>query len=109
MCASEAYIGRVNAVLKEQKKLRFVARVSAADKQLFQRAAALEGRSMATFVIAHAREGARQTITQSNLIQLNADDSVRFVEALLAPPRHPTSAMKASIRAYRKAVKSDLD
>jgi uncharacterized protein (DUF1778 family) len=87
---------------------RFVARVSAADKQLFQRAATIEGRSMATFVIAHAREVARQIIDQSNQIQLNADESVRFVEALLASPRPPTSAMTDSIRAYRESVKSDL-
>lgn len=108
MCACAAYILHVNAVMKEQKAQRFVARVSAADKQLFQRAATLEGRSMATFVIAHAREVARQIISQSNLIQLNADESVRFVEALLAPPRQPTPAMADSIRAYRESVKSDL-
>jgi uncharacterized protein (DUF1778 family) len=108
MCACEAYILRVNAVMKEQKAQRFVARVSAADKQLFQRAATLEGRSMATFVIAHAREVARQIINQSNLIQLNADESVRFVEALLATPRQPTPAMTDSIRAYRESVNSDL-
>ena len=108
MCASSAYSLRVGAVTKEQKALRFVARVSAADKQLFQRAATIEGRSMATFVIVHAREVARQVINQSSLIQLNADDSVRFVEALLAPPRHPTPAMTDSIRAYRESVESDL-
>lgn len=108
MCACAAYIFHMSAVMKEQKVQRFVARVSAADKQLFQRAATLEGRSMATFVITHAREVARQIISQSNMIQLNADESVRFVEALLAPPRQPTPTMTDSIRAYRKSVKSDL-
>jgi uncharacterized protein (DUF1778 family) len=98
----------VNTVTKEPKAQRFVARVTAADKQLFQRAATLEGRSMATFVIAHAREVARQVISQSNQIQLNADQSVRFVEALLAPPRQPTPAVTESMRAYRESVKSDL-
>jgi uncharacterized protein (DUF1778 family) len=108
MCACAAYILRVDAITKEQKAHRFVARVSAADKQLFQRAATIEGRSMATFVIAHAREVARRIINQSNLIELNADESARFVETLLAPPRQPTSAMTDSIRAYRDSVKSDL-
>ncbi len=64
---------------------------------------------MATFVIAHAREVARQIINQSNLIQLNTEQSVRFVEALLAPPQPPTAAMVDSIRAYRESVRSDLD
>ncbi len=108
MCACAAYILHMNAVMKEQKAQRFVARVTAADKQLFQQAATIEGRSMATFVIAHAREVARQIISESNLIQLNADQSARFVEALLAPPRQPTPAMTDSIRAYRESVKSDL-
>jgi uncharacterized protein (DUF1778 family) len=108
MCAFAAYMLHVNAVMKEQKAQRFVARVTAADKQLFQRAATIEGRSMATFVIVHAREVARQIISQSNLIQLNTDQSVSFVEALLAPPRKPTPAMTDSIRAYRESVKSDL-
>jgi uncharacterized protein (DUF1778 family) len=63
---------------------------------------------MATFVIAHAREVARQIISQNNLIQLNADQSVSFVEAMLAPPRQPTPAMTDSVRAYRESVKSDL-
>ena len=108
MCACAAYVLHVSAVMKEQKAQRFVARVTAADKQLFKRAATIEGRSMATFVIAHAREVARQIINQSNLIQLNADESVRFVDALLAPPRQPTPAMTDSILAYRQSVKSDL-
>jgi uncharacterized protein (DUF1778 family) len=108
MCACAAYSLHVNAAMKEQKAQRFVARVTAADKQLFQRAAAIEGRSMATFVIAHAREVARQVISQNNQIQLNTEQSVSFVEALLAPPRQPTPAMTDSIRAYREAVKSDL-
>lgn len=99
----------MNAAVKEQKGQRFVARVTAADKQLFRRAATIEGRSMATFVIVHAREVARQVVNQSNLIQLNADQATRFVEALLASPRPPTPAMVDSVRAYRKSVKSDLD
>ena len=98
----------MSAVVKEKKAHRFVARVTAADKQLLQQAATIEGRSMATFVIVHAREVAHQIIKQSALIQLNADQSAQFVEALLAPPRPPAPAMADSIRAYRKSVKSDL-
>ena len=109
MCVCAAYILRVSEVLNEQKGQRFVARVTAADKQLFQRAATIEGRSMATFVIAHAREVAQKIVSQSHQIQLNAEQSARFVEALLAPPRPPTPAMRDSIRAYRKSVKSELD
>ena len=52
---------------------------------------------------------ARQIVKQNDPVRLNARDSVRFVDALLAQLRPPAPAMKASIRAYRKLVKSDLD
>jgi uncharacterized protein (DUF1778 family) len=91
-------------MVKEQKKQRFAARVTAADKQLFQKAAAIEGRSMAKFIITHVREVARQVIQQSNQIQLDADQSRRFVEALLAPPRKPAAALKKAMIHYRRQV-----
>jgi uncharacterized protein (DUF1778 family) len=109
MCASPAYINFVPIDAKEQKSERFVARVTRDDKRIFQQAASLEGRSMATFVIAHARQAAEQIIARRNVIRLNAEDSRRFVEALLAPPRPPGPRMLESIRLYRKSVKSDLD
>ncbi len=42
-------------------------------------------------------------------IVLDAEESRRFVEALLAPPRPPTPRMLAAMRAYKASVKSDLD
>jgi len=109
LCATVTYILGVPATLKEPKKQRFVARITEADKLLFREAAAIEGRSLAKFMIAHTREAARQVVAQSQQIQLDAAQSRQFVEALLAPPRPPTAAMRESIRAYRKSVKSDLD
>ncbi len=99
----------MQSVAKEPKNRRFVARVTEADRQLFEQAASIEGRSMATFVITHSREVARQVIQHSNQIHLDAAQSRRFVEALLAPPRPPTPALLAAIQAYRKTVRSDLD
>ncbi|MGD0650277.1 MAG: DUF1778 domain-containing protein [Verrucomicrobiia bacterium] len=86
------------------KSQRFVARVSGEDKQLFQRAAILEGRSMATFVIVHAREAAERLLSERQVIRLNEADSRRFVETLLAPPRPPTAALKRAMARYRRDV-----
>jgi len=104
MCAAEAYIWDVQTIAKEQKSQRFVARVTATDKQLFQQAAAIEGRSMATFIITHVREVARQVINQSNRVRLDADQSRRLVEALLAPPGQPAAALKKAMGRYRRQV-----
>ena len=92
----------------EQKAERFVARVTRADKRIFREAAALEGRSMATFVIAHAREAAEEIVGRQRVIRLNAEDSRRFVEALLAPSRPPTARMKRAMRLYRQTVVSNV-
>lgn len=45
-------------------------------------------------------------IRQSDPIQLDADQSRRFVEALLAPPRPPTPALKRAMARYRRDVTS---
>jgi uncharacterized protein (DUF1778 family) len=89
---------------KEQKSRRFAARVTKADKELLQKAAAIEGRSMAQFVITHVREVARQVVHRSNPIQLDAGQSRRLVEALLASPREPTAALKKAMVRYRRQV-----
>ena len=99
MCAAEAYIKGMPTVVREPKNRRFVARVTDADRQLFQQAATLEGRSMAAFVMIHSREVAHQVIEHSNQIHLDAAQSRRFVEALLAPPRPPTPALQRAMRA----------
>jgi len=109
MCALEAYISDVQTITKEPKSRRFVARVTAADKQLFRKAATLEGRSMAKFVVIHAREAARQIIGQSEEIQLNAEQSRRFVETLLAPSRPVPPSLAKAAKQSRKTVVSDLD
>jgi uncharacterized protein (DUF1778 family) len=91
-------------MLKEPKSQRFVARVTAADKQLFRKAAALEGRSMAKFITTHTREAARQVIARNSQLRLDADQSRRFVEALLAPPRQSPAALKKAMVRHRRQV-----
>jgi uncharacterized protein (DUF1778 family) len=106
MYAAEAYIISMQTMMKERKTQRFVARVTDADRLLFKQAATLEGRSMATFIISHGREAAQQVIQQSSQIQMDAEQSRRFVEALLAPPKPPTPALTRAMARYRRDVTS---
>ena len=55
-------------------------------KQLFQRAAALQGRTLSDFLITSAQEAAQQTIRDQEVIALGARDSAAFVAGLLNPP-----------------------
>lgn len=63
---------------------------------ILKRAAEIEGRSLADFVVAAASAAARQTIEQTEIIRLSGEDVRRFVEHLLdSPPMAP-----AMVRAF---------
>jgi uncharacterized protein (DUF1778 family) len=94
---------------RTRKRERLVARVSAEDKAIISQAAAIAGQSVGSFVLSEVRKAAVQTIETRERIVLNAEQSRRFVEALLAPPRPPTKRMIEAMRAYKATVKSDLD
>ena len=94
---------------RSPKGERLVARISPDDKTLIARAAALCGQSLASFVLAQAHQAALDTLEARERIVLNAAQSRRFVEALLAPPRPPSPALLEAAQAYRATVKSDLD
>lgn len=106
MCACEAHIVAMPVLTKERRGERLVARVSGSDKLLFQRAASLEGRSVATFVITHAREMARRIVADQETIELDAVQSRRFVKALLNPTASVPSRLKKAGAAYRQRVAS---
>jgi uncharacterized protein (DUF1778 family) len=86
------------------KRYRLEARVTDEQKELFQRAADLQGRSLTDFVIASVHSAAMSTIETTEIIRLNAAESRRLVDNLLAPAREPNEAMRAAKQHYRDAV-----
>ena len=112
LCATLAHIFSMTATMTQrrpQKRERLVARVTAEDKAIISQAAAIAGQSVGSFILSEARKAAVQTLETRQRILLNAEQSRRLVEALLAPPRPPTPRMIAAMRAYKATVKSDLD
>ncbi len=106
MCDQVAHIAAVALkVSKSPKAERLVARVSPDDKRTIERAAALSGQSMASFVIAHARDAAEKALERHDRIRLNAEESKRFVEGLLAPSRKVPKAVKMAFEEYRQTVR----
>lgn len=83
---------------------RLVARITPEDKSLLTRAAALEGSSLASFVVSHIRDAAQEVIRRHDSIQLNESESRRFVEALLAPPAKPAKRTVDALKLYRETV-----
>jgi uncharacterized protein (DUF1778 family) len=78
---------------------RLEARVSAEQKDLFLRAAELQGRTLTDFVIASVHEAAVRTIEDMHSIRLTARDSRAFAEAILNP-REPAPRLKAAAQRY---------
>lgn len=87
----------------EKKNTRLVARVSATNKRLLEKAAALEGRTLANFVVSHAIATAESVVRRQNLIRLNEEQSERFLKALL-DPKPPTAALKKAMREHTQRV-----
>jgi uncharacterized protein (DUF1778 family) len=108
MCAAPAHIIGMSVIAEERKTKRLVARVSQRDKNLLERAAAFEGRTVAAFVVNHAVARAERIIEQREVIRLNAAESRQFVEALLAPPSKPAAAARRALTEYRRRVVSHL-
>ena len=92
-----------------QKTERLVARVSPEDKAIIAQAAAIAGQSVGSFILSEARKAAVQTLETRQRIVLNARQSRRLVDALLAPPRPLTERMKRAQKLYRKTVVSDVN
>lgn len=99
----------MSLITAERKTDRLVARISPGEKALIEKAAALEGRKVARFVVQHALTHAREVVREAESIRLDEEASKRFVDILLAPPRKPDAAFKKAYSAYRNAVLSDVN
>ncbi len=85
------------------KRERLEARVSAEQKEVLQRAAALHGQSLSDFVISRAFQAAQEAIREHDIITLTARDSQLFVETLLNPPA-PGAKLRAAAARYSREI-----
>ena len=91
------------SAMRRTKPYRLVARVSAEQRELIQRAASLEGRTVTDYVMASAESSARETIQAHEALRLSLDGARQFFEAI----EHPAPPNEALLRAadrFRKAV-----
>jgi uncharacterized protein (DUF1778 family) len=94
----------MSEVAAEPKTDRLVARVSRRQKDILARAAALEERTLAGFVIAHAMDRAESVLNQKNVIRLNQEQSIRFFEVISRKPRPLSAATIKAQKAYKAKV-----
>jgi uncharacterized protein (DUF1778 family) len=94
----------MSSATAERKTDRLVARISRRQKGMLERAAALEERTLASFVVAHALERAESVLNEQNVLRLNQEHSFRFVEVISRKPRRPSAAVIKAAKAYRAKV-----
>lgn len=92
------------AVAIQRRSDRLVARVTPEDKALLERAAELEGCSVAVFVVSHVRAAAEEVVQRHHVVRLNQAESQRFVKALTAPLKQPTKRMRDALALHRASV-----
>jgi len=77
--------------------------VTAEQKTLIERAAALQGRTVTDFVLTTVQDAARRAIEEYQRLELSVRDSEAFVEALLNP-KPVNDRLRDTIRRYREAT-----
>lgn len=92
------------AVAIHRRSDRLVARVTPEDKALLERAAGLEGCSVAVFVVSHVRAAAEEVVQRHNVVRLNQAESQRFVKALTGPLKQPAKRMREALALHRASV-----
>lgn len=86
---------------RSSRSARLEARITAEQKDLLSRAAALLGRSLTDFVITSAYETAARTIREHEAMVLSERDRKVFVSALLNPPA-PGARLRKAARRYKQ-------
>jgi uncharacterized protein (DUF1778 family) len=83
------------------RNARLEARVSTDQKDFFQRAATLTGRTLSELVIDSTQEAAAKIVQEHEVIRLSREEQVAFVSALLAPSE-PGARLKRAVQSYRQ-------
>jgi len=83
------------------RNARLEARVSSDQKDFFQRAAKLTGRTLSELVIDSTQEAAAKIVQEHEVIRLSREEQVAFVNALLAPSK-PGARLKQAVQRYRQ-------
>lgn len=83
------------------RNARLEARVSSDQKDFFQRAATLTGRTLSELVIDSTQEAADRIVREHEVIRLSREEQIAFVSALLTPSK-PGARLKKAARRYRQ-------
>jgi uncharacterized protein (DUF1778 family) len=87
--------------LLRQRDQRLEARVTLGQKELIERAAQVQGRTVTDFMITSLQDAARKALEETTIWKLSQDQQKIFVQALMDPPS-PNRKLGAAYRRYEK-------
>lgn len=91
---------------KARRDIRLEARVPVEFKETLELAASVAGyKTVASFVVQTLQDRVDKVIESHRTSQLSAEESIRFVNALLKPAS-PNSALKQAFKRYRQETES---
>ncbi|NDJ26006.1 DUF1778 domain-containing protein [Nostoc sp. B(2019)] len=102
MTVSVVKSSKVNSE-RSTKAERLEARITKEQKELFQRAADIQGRTLTDFVISSVLNAAKQIIHEHEMMSLSKEDQEVFVSALLNPPE-PSTKLQAAAQRYKRNI-----
>jgi uncharacterized protein (DUF1778 family) len=83
------------------RNARLEARVPSDQKDFFQRAAILTGRTLSELVIDSTQEAATKIVQEHEVIRLSREEQIAFVTALLTPSE-PGARLRKAVQSYRR-------
>jgi len=90
---------------RKRDRARIDFRPTADQKQLFEQAAALQGRTLTDFLVASAEESARATLREYEVIELQGKAREDFIAALISPPA-PNAKLQKLAERYAQEVET---
>jgi uncharacterized protein (DUF1778 family) len=82
---------------------RLEARISVEHKELFKKAAMLQGQSLTDFIVSCIFQEASRIVQEHETLMLSERDRRLFVETMLNPPK-PTGVMRKAVQRHQKLV-----
>jgi uncharacterized protein (DUF1778 family) len=80
---------------------RLEARVTPAQKELIERAACVQGRTVTDFVVSALQDAAKQAIADHTVWKLTQEQQKLFIDALMDPPA-PNQNLQEAYKRFRK-------
>jgi len=88
-----------------EKSARLELRSTAEQKAMIERAAALTGQSITSFILSTVLRDSRRVIREQSFTELSIDDWARFV-AIIESDKEPSKALARAASEYRDRVLS---